>query len=164
MENKFRPSEAQIETAKGIAKKNDKSTVWVNDKGEFFLQEDFCRTSVGGDKDKYARLDFTTEGEVKEGHMRKLTEEDLKQNPILKSQGLKVGDEIQVLDPEEEEEADNILDGKADEVIAAVAKSEDPENLKLLFEQEKSGKNRSTVLKAIEGRIEELEDAGDGDE
>lgn len=164
MEKKFRPSKEQIETAKGIARKNNKSTVWVNgkgDKGEFFLEEDYARNSVGGDKDKYARLDFTNDGEVKEGQVHKITEEDIKKNPLLKAQGYKAGDEIQVLDPTEKEDAKIILDNNAEEVISAISTAEDPENPKALLEQEKTGKKRKTVITALKERIQELEGEGD---
>lgn len=99
---RFQPSAEDISTAKEIAQKNRKTTVWVNDAGEFFLEEEYAKISVKGNKNRYAQLDFNESGDVGVMTTRKhkLTAEDLEANPLLQSH-YKVGDTIEV--PEQAE-------------------------------------------------------------
>lgn len=44
-----------------IGRKHKLAKVWVNESGEVFSEEQFAKSSVKGDKDKYAAVEITAE-------------------------------------------------------------------------------------------------------
>ena len=49
------------EIAQVLGRKHKLAKVWVNESGEVFSEEQFAKSSVKGDKDKYAAVEVTAE-------------------------------------------------------------------------------------------------------
>jgi hypothetical protein len=71
-------------------------------------------------------------------------------------------DEIVVGDESEgsDDEAPPILASEAnvDEIEAAIERVESPESIRVILEDEREGKNRTTAVEALESRLDELEE------
>lgn len=108
-------TDKQKKEALEIGRKHKAAAIYVNDKGEYFSDENLCKTSVGGDKELYGKVEITSE--VKETT------------------------------------ATNDL-GKAEDVLAAIESATEKEAVEAILTAEKAGKNRVTVVKVAEAKLE----------
>jgi hypothetical protein len=56
----MKATKKQIEKGKGIAKQLKTDVLFINEKGEYFTDENRAQLSVKGDKKKYQKLDYST--------------------------------------------------------------------------------------------------------
>lgn len=77
----------QIEKGKGIAKQLKTDTLFINDKGEYFTDENRAQLSVKGDKKKYQKLDYSTS----------FTADDAEAEELAEIKALQSVDEVQAI-------------------------------------------------------------------
>ena len=176
---KFIPSAEEQAQAIKIAHKNKTGIIHINNKGEYFLDKQLCSTSVKGDANKFYSMTVSADGETaKVVYKKQLTAADLKANPLLRSAGYKVGDEIEVPNGEEPQTPAGDNGQKQDpppgnpadtapliepanfsipKLKAELEKISDIEALNRIGRAEEGGQNRSGAMDAIRDRIKELE-------
>ena len=123
----------QKQKAIELGRKHNVNSMFVNDKGEFFTNENFAKLSVNGDKEKLATVQVTPE-EIKE------TKEEPKEE----------AKKIETSGKPTTETA------TAAELIAAIENATEITAVQAILDAEKSGKKRATVLAAANTKIEQL--------
>lgn len=103
--SKFIPTEEQVAKATRIAQRNNRQTIFMNARGECFLDENLAKGSVTS-FDDYIMIHLQPSGKVylRQNKDHVVTQEDLDNNPML-AQFCKPGDTIQIPVPVSEQPA-----------------------------------------------------------